>query len=147
MTYRNDFLVAPQSSRPRFVVPDRVNGHYWIYYHLDADREVLYIGKTNQPDGRTRSHETGSDWFQNVVDLIWFGPMDEVNATAVERELIAVEQPPNNVRHTERDVHARQTPHARLKSAHARVKRLREALGRAEENLHRCEAAAKAATS
>lgn len=133
MTYRADYLIAPPAT-PVFAGPEAVQGEFWIYYHLDADSMVLYIGKTSKPSARTKQHETGSPWFSDVASTVWFGPLDEVNAAAVERELIGVEQPPNNFRHTERGL----TPQARMDQAAKKVERLRTELSIAENYFERC---------
>lgn len=136
MTYRSEYLLTPPEPR-RWDLPAPLSGQAWVYFHLGADNEVLYIGATRQPAGRTQQHEGASEWFSDVADMIWFGPMPELNARAAEREFIAAEQPPNNVRHTEREVSSRQTPQARLSAASKRVERLTKQLARAEAQVAR----------
>lgn len=134
MSYRADFLLDPPPA-PRFVLPDQVGGHAWIYLHLDADSNALYIGRTITPTGRTRQHEISSPWWDQVADMVWFGPIDEVDAVAVEKELIRATDAPHNVQHTSRAMTARQRPEARREVLEARVHSLRWRLARAEEQL------------
>lgn len=135
--YRSDFLVAPPEEAPRFIGPTAAPGEHWVYYHLAADSSVLYIGKTCQPEGRTQGHERDSHWFAEIDRFIWFGPLDEVNAAAVERELIGVEQPPNNIRHTNNLA----SPQARLNAASRKVTRLENELQAARRQVIRAEKA------
>lgn len=132
-SYRSEYLLVPPTTT-RFEGPADVKGAAWVYYHLAVDSSVLYIGKTIRPEARTRSHEVSSRWFSEVARTIWFGPIDEVNAAAVERELISVEQPPNNIRHTDREDRLQPAP-VRLFKAQERVQRATWELAAAERAL------------
>lgn len=72
---------------------------YWLY---GANGQVLYIGCTNQPEGRWRHHCRQSHWVNEVIRCHQFGPLHEGQARRLEREAIRAEQPPYNVMHTPR---------------------------------------------
>lgn len=136
MSYRRDQLVSPPPTKPDyFGAPMRRAGETWVYFHLAADGLVLYIGKTRSPIERMRSHQANAAWYPEIDRVIWFGPMDEVNATAAERELISVEQPPCNIRHTDRDRYDITVPANQLANAQRRVDRLTQHLKVAKRAL------------
>lgn len=139
MTYRADYLLGPPPAA-RFTVPDAVDGSAWIYLHLDASNDVLYVGKTTVPESRTRTHEASSPWWDQIVDMVWFGPIPQFDAVSVEKELIRAIDAPHNVQHTSRAISARQTPAERRAALQARVDRLAEQLARAEAALTRHDA-------
>lgn len=41
----------------------------WVYKHFDEEGTVLYVGVSNDPMMRTRSHEKEADWFDDVRSI------------------------------------------------------------------------------
>ena len=39
---------------------------YFIYRHFDKDDNLLYVGMTNDVAKRTKSHEWGAYWFNEI---------------------------------------------------------------------------------
>ena len=71
-----------------------------VYVHLDADGQVLYVGKTYHPEQRTNEHRSMSRWWPQVdcVEFAGIGP-DHLMRD-LERRLIEEFDPPHNVAHT-----------------------------------------------
>jgi hypothetical protein len=70
-----------------------------LYRTYDHDGQLLYVGITNNPMGRFRSHEVTKDWWPNVAEikLATFESRDDL--VAAEREAILTEKPLHNVVH------------------------------------------------
>lgn len=60
----------------------------WVYRHSNEAGELLYVGVSNDPMMRTRTHEKGTDWFDEVkrIDVESFPTREE----ALEAEAHAI---------------------------------------------------------
>jgi predicted GIY-YIG superfamily endonuclease len=94
----SDYLL----DRPLFNVPADLDGDpaRYVYLHIAEDGTALYVGCTRTPYLRTKAHATGSDWFEDVCDIVWYPTNDPHR---VETDIIKALQPPNNIKHTMRD--------------------------------------------
>lgn len=86
-----------------------------LYRHYDADGVLLYVGISNNPRGRSRTHRTTSVWTEFTVreEVQWLA--DRAEAEAAERVAIATEKPLFNGKHT--------TPDAQLACVEYLIKR------------------------
>ena len=64
-----------------------------LYRLYDADRILLYIGITKQPDKRFKQHAQNQNWWHLVVrsEIHWLDSRDE--ALAVEAKAVQAEKP------------------------------------------------------
>lgn len=72
---------------------------YYIYRLYDEDGQLLYIGRSCNPEARKRSHELSeADWVHLIatmtVDL--GGPYTWADACRAERDAITAAKPPHN---------------------------------------------------
>lgn len=69
-----------------------------VYRLYDKGDRLIYVGTTGDPAKRFRQHQTGKSWWEEVAtrEIEWFPDAD--TALRAERELIASELPPHNVR-------------------------------------------------
>lgn len=74
-----------------------------LYRHFDADEILLYIGISEIPIDRTRSHGLTSVWmpFIDTMTAKWYG--SRLEAMTVEREAIANEEPLFNIQYANYD--------------------------------------------
>lgn len=74
---------------------------YALYRHFDCNGRLLYIGMTNNPDVRIRSHKRQSRWYGAIaaVTVEWitgFSKVCEAEVNAIKNEA-----PMYNVRHND----------------------------------------------
>ena len=93
-----DVLIDP----PQFDVPEDFDEKPWkyVYLHLDADGNALYVGCTRTPLLRTIWHDQNSEWFGQVRDIVWYPSPAPYK---VEAEIIRHLEPPHNIKGTMRD--------------------------------------------
>lgn len=73
---------------------------YWVYAYEDRDRNLLYVGISDDPLERAKKHVSASRWWR-FVDRAWVFLMpNETHAQAYERELIYNLNPLFNIRHS-----------------------------------------------
>lgn len=72
----------------------------YVYAHRDASGDVLYIGATTYPLGRTANHVAGanskSPWFGQVASIEWIACTEERSMRFLESRLIGHFAPPHN---------------------------------------------------
>lgn len=75
-------------------VEERVT-HHALYRFYTPDRQLAYVGETNDPRRRLEEHRKGSPWFKQVdpqlTKVVWFETKAE--ALAAEREAVERELP------------------------------------------------------
>lgn len=69
---------------------------HWTYMAYDESDTLLYIGCTNNPLTRLRTHKAKSRWFSEAVRVQWQRYVDYQSARAAEYELICALQPAHN---------------------------------------------------
>jgi excinuclease UvrABC nuclease subunit len=74
----------------------------YVYKHLNAKGEVLYIGCTQNMDARLMQHVGTSPWWPEVTRFTELGPFPRDVAQRLEHLLISHYDPPNNIFYTER---------------------------------------------
>ena len=69
-----------------------------VYRHFNADGQLLYIGCSTDPMGRTKAHASSAPWFREVarIELQHFDSLSD--ALAAEAEAIRMERPLHNVK-------------------------------------------------
>lgn len=71
-----------------------------LYRHFDANGELLYVGISINPNSRSASHKSSSDWFSQIhrIDVEWH----ETRELALEAEKRAIQngQPKRNKMHS-----------------------------------------------
>jgi hypothetical protein len=72
----------------------------YVYVHRNAAGEVLYVGSTTNPLGRTANHLAGSNgksrWFGDVAAIEWIACDDERSMRFLEGRLIEHFAPSQN---------------------------------------------------
>jgi predicted GIY-YIG superfamily endonuclease len=68
---------------------------HYVYRHYDADRQVLYIGCTHNPEQRFRT-QSKAEWWPLVADTEVIGPMPYAEALHAETWAIRADRPPHN---------------------------------------------------
>jgi len=76
------------------------DGYHWLYRVFDAERRLLYIGRTANPWQRI-SHQLCSAWrWRDAADRIDWEPIGPYQlATQAEIAAIKAEKPLHNVQH------------------------------------------------
>lgn len=99
-----DLPYGPRSSRGS-VAPDA--RRCALYRHYDRTGVLLYIGITENPEGRIREHARSSAWvpYAHSMTAQWFDTRDA--AEVAERAAIRTEVPVFNIAHAVGDVDAR----------------------------------------
>lgn len=71
---------------------------YYVYRLIDAEGQVLYIGRSCDPLGRLKAHHAarGIDWPSRVVQIEGDGPYTWAEVVKAERDAIMAERPPHN---------------------------------------------------
>lgn len=73
----------------------------WVYQHLNADGEPLYIGCTSDVEKRLLQHRYVSPWYRQIAAVKYFGPFPMREAREFEAAMIRELQPPHNYQYTE----------------------------------------------
>ena len=78
--------------------------NFVLYRHFTGDGQLLYVGVTNNPVARWRSHRRTKVWWPEVVHTTYalFGSREDL--LAAERAAIIAERPAYNVAHNSRRV-------------------------------------------
>lgn len=89
-----------RQSPPRTYDPGELR--YFVYRLSDAEGRALYVGRSDNPEGRLRTHRASTDWAKAVVLLETWGPYTWADVVTKERERIEAEQPLHNRMHVAR---------------------------------------------
>ena len=73
---------------------------HFVYWHLDADGNCLYVGLSSNVKLRNIEHRIHSPWWQLVDNVLTTVPMTRQAAMLFEIEEIQRLTPPNNKRIT-----------------------------------------------
>jgi hypothetical protein len=68
---------------------------HYVYRHYDADRQVLYIGCTSDPEQRFAAQRS-TEWWPLVAGTQIIGPMPYAEALHAETWAIRADLPPHN---------------------------------------------------
>lgn len=73
---------------------------FYIYAYLDADRNLLYVGKTRAMQGRNAAHHRSSAWYPlaSEVRILWT-TSDRREALLAEAKAIRELSPAFNIYH------------------------------------------------
>lgn len=98
------FPSGPQLARPR---EDGPRVRCILYRHFDAMGVLLYVGISEDPEGRTRTHARTATWAQYASRMTadWYDTREE--AERAERVAIVTEKPIFNIVHAIGDVEGR----------------------------------------
>ena len=91
------------SGMEAFGKPAPSAGPHALYRLYDRNRELLYVGETNDPKRRFTEHAADKKWWRHVdvpsIDLQWFNGVDaRADAKAAEAAAIEAELPRHNTR-------------------------------------------------
>lgn len=122
-------------------LPTKPDGRWYLYAHLDAADQILYVGLTIAPRDRQAQHRRGASWWPQVDRVELLADFADQRA-ALDAETLVIEtaQPPNNLLRTERErAHYADVSRRRFRASRTDLKRdvetARIVLARAEKRL------------
>lgn len=72
------------------------SGPSWVYIHLNAQGDPLYVGVTGYPAERLKQHRRVSSWYPQVAEVRYLGPFANTEGADEEARLIHELQPAFN---------------------------------------------------
>lgn len=87
-------------SMPKPLEMARIPESFWVYYLLNQDDEVLYIGVSYNVPARLRQHKADKPWFPQVAFIATERYAYDDLAFAAEVRAIRRYEPPYNVKST-----------------------------------------------
>lgn len=88
-------------------LPRGAAGRWWVYSHINARGDTLYVGCTNAPQARNMKHRNEARWWPQVASVGLIGPWTVKQAAFdAERDLIKARCPEFNIAHTSRGLAA-----------------------------------------